>query len=208
MTCRRASDWAARGLLLLACTLVPACGTAFRPAKSRAAKPVVLLQDDFSGGLSANWETLTPTSAIDSTSGNPPPSLSLKAGSTQAEARTNQRFSTLQGLTVAVDVQVSDGTFGDVLILDQDNMTTIKTGVAIAANGANFSINGQVQSVPWTDGAGFHRFAFSLRPDGSAKWSRDGSVVMTGSYPVSGIVLSLVDFISGTNFDNVLISSP
>jgi len=169
---------------------------------------VVLMRDDFSGGIGTNWESVSPTSGIDSTAGNTPPSLSLKAGSSRAEVRSNQRYSTLRGLTVAVDVQVSDGTYGDVLIVDALKPATIRTLVSVSKNGALLVIDGQSQTTSWTDGSGFHHFAFSLTAAGDGQWSRDGNVLMTGRYPVADIFVGLADFITGSNYDNVLVTSP
>jgi hypothetical protein len=208
MTMRRALFWTGRGLLLLACVLVPACSKTFEFPDTPPAGPVVLMQDDFSGGMSTNWESLTPTSTVDATTGMNPPSLSLKAATSRAEVRSNQRFSTLRGLTVAADIQVSSGTYGDLIIIDKDNMTTINTLIAVSTNGALVVINGQSVSVPFTNGTGFHRFSFSLTPTGDAEWLRDGVSLMKGRYPVSDIFVSLADFVSGTNYDNVLITSP
>jgi len=204
----RVPGWAARGLLLLVCILVPACSKVFEQPKTPPSGAVTLMQDDFSGGLATNWQTLNATSAVDSTTGKNPPSLSLKATSSPAQVMSNYGFSTLRGLTVAVDVQVSSGTYGDVIILDKGNMTVLNTFVSVSANGGFFEIGGTSKTVSWTNGTGFHRFSFTLNATGDAEWFRDGSSIMTGRFAVSDIFVKFADLISGTNYDNVLVTSP
>ncbi len=85
----RIPGWAVRGLLLLACTLVPACSKVFEQPKTPPAGAVTLMQDDFSGGLSTNWQTLNATSGVDPSTGKNPPSLSLKATSSAAQVMSN-----------------------------------------------------------------------------------------------------------------------
>lgn len=194
---------APRGLLLLAVLVIPAC---FR---ENSAGPVVHRSDDFSTGDMSNWIVIAASMSVDTGAGSPAPSLLLNAGGgAAAEARSASAFPMERGLTVSMDIRVNPPTYGEFFLINTANPSVPIAGAAISASGATVYLGHRVANVTWPPDGQFHRFTFCVAVDGASSWSRDGVEIFSGALSQPLIHLYLADHLSGTQFDNLLVTSP
>jgi hypothetical protein len=211
--------------------LVPACGGNNQnstPAASSSSSVTTLFSEDFSKAFpgttwSAPFRAGSGTSIqIDSSSGNPSPSLAMTSSGDNSfvGTTTSMSFSSRpSSFSVQMSATGSGEGSGGIAIVDH-------TGVSVAAaewhaaspSALTFRILGSVNADPVAaplPGSGFHTFTFTVDSTGNAAWRIDATPVMSlGGFPSDMMRLELYDNIpSGSSFatfhfDNVVVSSP
>lgn len=159
-------------------------------------------EDDFAGtGYPAHgWVTAGPTPVIDTTSGDPAPSLTwiACAGSNGAVAHVDEVFDA----TLKFDARISFSVYGAA--------ATSNTGVVFHIIGSygddaaasilpaptgivGFEIDGNVVSAGIPAGANFHQLEFAVDQYGESAWLADGAAILgIGPLPSTSFAVELV----------------
>lgn len=204
-------QWAFRiALLVLGATLVPACGGGGSgtdlPAYSPP-PPIVLMDDTFAN--LDQWTLLSPSASVDSSVGNPPPSMLVNAnGGSAAIVRTKATFSTAVGLTVLVDAFTGSSN-GGVTIIDAANPGTLDTYASFTATTAFLSIKGTTKMVSFPSDGKFHLWEFVIT-SGGAGWGRDGATLFMAPYSAPNVYIEIFDQNPGTGtwVDGAIVKIP
>lgn len=195
----------------------------------------VLFQDNFSGAVLSNaWTTsiVGGTAVIDAALGQPAPSLHIQSDSGalgQSKVTLFQPYSSSGGVSFSVMVKVENPGRGggntdgiDVFILDQASNNTggvldIRRSPVVSSNfNILYYIHTPSPSLKRESNIGlspgFHEFRFTIFPDGTTKWFRDGVQVFSSfastPLPVTEYQLwfEVRGIGSSAHYDNVVVS--
>ena len=196
-----------------------------------------LYQDDFAGAtLAAVW---TPSIfgggaiGIDTTTGQPAPSLYIQSDSaisSQSLVKLSQPYSNIGGVSFSIQVQIdnpgkADNILDAIRITIHDQGRGSQAGVTIhryqvGSNSVNISYDVYSGNHPWQQvkewnlalSPGFHEFRYTVYPDRTAKWFRDGIQrlsTLTGAQMLEAdleLHLNVSGVDAAAHFDNVLVS--
>jgi hypothetical protein len=193
---------------------------------SAGAGPTTILSDDFAGPLpDSNWTLVRGGALVDSSAGNPGPSLALTATSTAGAAvRTVATFDTARGVTVSVDIapSLSYPAEASVAVIDPANGPIaglwVDDGSFTCWGGTGLWYNPNpplyFQQVPGIRSPAWDTYSLTIDAGGNWSWTIDGQPVANGPQPgASGSSLVLEISITdpganGSRFDNVRIEVP
>lgn len=191
----------------------------------------VLFYDDFSGSFPArNWAyTGGGTPTVDSSTGNPSPSIWLPGSrlvptptgggggvpigqSSPIELRTaTNPFNSASGLDVSADVSADGKSVFDFKVMNQNDRNvyaeaTVTEGSVTYNIRTSYNSGNRIVSPVITD-SNFHSLTFTVDAGGNAKWLRDGVVQL--SQPVFPVGDYLVAFTGrgGTTFNEAMVTA-
>lgn len=195
--------------LLVATLLIPACGGggSSSTAPPPPIFPLTVLQDDWSSGVSSNWIIVMAPVTVDGSTGNPLPSMLV---GDSAEVRTASNFSTTLDLRIEMDVLGTD--FTAISIYDSTNLPpgTPDAMVLLTDTAAAYRVGGTLFQQNFVADSNFHRYKFEIDfSAGTASWSRDGVVQVTGAFTTANIQVRVSGAFGATiSIDNALILVP